>query len=95
MELTVNNQQVRMNAFVQKVMHNLAQSILGSLDDVPEQPDDVIFSYQAGSGIEIRFGQEPLRLNEFVQRMTENVFLGVFRSLDDIPAEPQSFRLIY
>ena len=56
-----------MNAFVQKVLTNLTQSILVSLDDVPEKPQDVVFEFRAASGIEIRLAQQPLRMNDFVQ----------------------------
>ncbi|NOR15554.1 MAG: hypothetical protein GQ544_07610 [Candidatus Aminicenantes bacterium] len=82
-----------MNAFVQKVIANLAQSLLASLDDVPEKPEAVVFERQAGSGLEIKLGQQPLRMNDFVRRLTENVLKGVIVSLDDIPADPQNFTL--
>ena len=82
-----------MNAFVQKVLINLAKSVLVSLDEVPEKPQDMVFEFRAESGIEIRLAQQPLRMNDFVQRLTENVFKAVIHSLDDVPTEPQSFTL--
>jgi len=93
MKLTVDEKQVRMNVFVQKVLTNLAQSILVSLDDVPEKSQDVVFEFRTGSGIEIRLAQQSLRMNDFVQKLTENVFKAVIRSLDDVPTEPQCFTL--
>ncbi len=93
MELVVEGKQLRMNAFVQKVTANLAQSILASLDDVPEKPEDVVFEQQSGLGLEIKLGQKPLRMNDFVRRLTENVLKGIIVSLDDAPADPENFTL--
>jgi len=93
MKLTVDEKQVRMNAFVQKVLANLTQSVLDSLDDVPENPQDVVFEFRTESGIAIRLAQQPLRMNDFVQKLTENIFKAVIRSLDDVPPEPQNFIL--
>ena len=95
MELVIDGNKVRMNAFVQKVVENLAQSILSSLDDVPENKDGIVFEYQAGSDIEIKLGKKSLRMNDFVSRLTENVLKGVLASLDDVPADPQSFTLTF
>jgi hypothetical protein len=95
MELVIDGNNVRMNAFVQKVVANLTQCILSSLDDVPENTDGIVFKYQAGSDMEIKLGQKSLRMNDFVCRLTENVLKGILASLDDVPADPQSFTLTF
>lgn len=95
MKLIIDGNKVRMNAFVQKVVTNLTQSILSSLDDVPENTEGVVFEYQAGSDMDIKLGQKSLRMNDFVRRLTENVLKGILASLDDVPADPQSFTLTF
>jgi hypothetical protein len=93
MELSVEGKTIGMNAFVQKVISGLVQSILDSLDDVPEGSQEVALAYESRAGVEIRVAGQSLRMNEFVQKLTENVLKGILFSLDGVPSDPQNFRL--
>lgn len=93
MELTVDGKQIRMNAFVQKILTNISWSLIDSLDDIPENPQTVEISRNLDSDAAISVDGRAIRMNPFVRKTTHNIFMGLVNSLDDIPENPQNITL--
>jgi hypothetical protein len=88
MKLKVDGQEVRINAFVNRIITNTVESVLLSLDDIPENPQGVIFRADPEAGVELEVDGTPVRMNAFVQRFVGNLLKGIVASLEDIPAAP-------
>ncbi len=88
MRLKVDGQEVRMNAFVNRIITNSVESVLHSLDDIPENPQGVIFRADSEAGVELEVHGTPVRMNAFVQRFVAKLLQAIVASLEDIPAAP-------
>ncbi|MBN1222804.1 MAG: hypothetical protein JXB23_06115 [Candidatus Aminicenantes bacterium] len=93
MEITIDEKQVRANAFVQKIMTNITGSIIASLDGIPENPQTVIITLTQGSPLEMTVDGQNVRMNPFVEKTIRNILAGMIRSLDEIPESPKSITL--
>jgi hypothetical protein len=94
MKLSIDGQDVRMNAFVDRFITNTMESVLRSLDDIPEDPRNVVFLADSGAGVELEIGGTRVRMNAFVQKIIGNMLHGIAVSLDDVPAAPNHIELM-
>jgi len=94
MKLNVDGQDVRMNAFVNRIITNTVESVLLSLDDIPASPQSVVFRADSQAGVELVIDGAPVRMNAFVQKFVGNLLQGIVASLEDIPAAPGSIEVV-
>ncbi len=94
MKLTVDGMNVRMNAFVARIVSNLVEGMLGSLDGIPEPR--VSATLRSGESVPVTLvvNGSDVELNEFVQKIFGNMLQGIISSLDDVAAEPDRIELI-
>ena len=93
MRLHIDGQDIRMNAFVGRIVSNVAEGICRSLDDFPEEPQAVAFTVEAGSGVTLIADGSTVRLNAFVQDIVGNILQALAASLEGVPARPARIEL--
>jgi len=93
MRLRVDGQDVRMNAFVARILTNVMEGISRSLDDIPEGSQEAVFTAEAGNGITLEVDGAPIQMNAFVQGIVGNILRSMVTSLDDVPAAPRSIEV--
>ena len=86
MELHVDNQAIRMNPFVLRVVSNIIDSLIDSLDDIPENPERIVLVVEGQTKATIEVDGQNIRMNSFVQKIVGNVLYGIIDSLDDVPS---------
>lgn len=94
MNLNIDGQEVRLNAFVNRIITNTMESVLRSLDDIPEDRQNVIFRADSEAGVELEIDGGPVRMNAFVQKIVGSVLQGIVASLEDVPAAPRSIVVV-
>ncbi|MGB2907882.1 MAG: hypothetical protein WBB73_12310 [Candidatus Aminicenantaceae bacterium] len=94
MRLRVDRQDVRMNAFVARILTNVMEGISRSLDDIPKDSQEAVFTAEAGSGVTLEVDGIPVKMNAFVQSIVGNILRSMVTSLDDVPAAPRSIEVI-
>ena len=93
MKLIVNGQNVRMNAFVARIVSNLVESVLSSLDGIPEKRKSVALRSEGSVQAALEVNGSDMELNEFVQKIFGNMLQGIISSLDDVPSSPDHIEL--
>ncbi len=95
MELTVDHNKIRMNAFVQDMVGNVVRGMIGSLDGVPDEPDTVTFTLRSKAVVALAVNGRAVGMNDFVQTLVGGIIHGILQALDDVPDSPETatFRL--
>jgi hypothetical protein len=93
MDLTVDGQAIRTNAFVEKILTNISWGIINALKDVPDNPQTIQIVLAAESNLEVALDGQVIRTNPFVQKTVHNIIMGMVNSLDDIPENPEKITL--
>jgi hypothetical protein len=92
-ELYVDNQLIRMNPFVLRIVSNVIQSLLDSLDDIPPNPESIILEVEGKSATKLEADGQKIRMNAFARKIVGNVLSGIVQSLDDVPSPPGTIRI--
>ncbi len=93
MKLTVNEQNVPMNVFASRIVSNLGESLVGSLDRIPQNRENVTFRSGISAPVALEINGSEVELNDFVQKIFKNVLQGIVTSLDGVPASPDHIEL--
>ncbi len=94
MKLTVNGLNVRMNAFVTRIVSNLVESMLSSLDGIPEPRISATLRSGESVPVTLEVNGSAVELNDFVQHIIGNMLQAIISSLDDVAAKPDRIELI-
>ncbi len=94
--LTVNGEDIPLNAFVQRMFFNTMHGMVTVLSGIPSEITEIEFLFKAGRTPELNVNHNSTRMNEFIQNYFSHVIQAMAASLDDVPENPESieFKLI-